>query len=117
MEAVHDQWFNLSDLTYDKDLATLTIQTHAALHSRSHKRRRLGVLTFYDTPLAPAKLVLTGVERLMVNDNSGTGRADINNIGLTDECCRITCGISLEVIAEGNRLKLTLVIQDIGPTS
>lgn len=117
VDAVHDQWFNLSDIRHDKDIATLTIQTHVPLRSRSHKRRRLGVLTFYDTPLAPAKLILTGVQRLMVNDNSGTGRADINDIVLTDQSCRITCGIPLEVIAEGTRLKLALVIQDIGPTS
>ena len=113
-EVIHDYWFDLDEVVFDKETSTLQIRFTRPRLEPSPKRSGLALLHKVDVPYVEAFLRIHHVLRWTAEDSERIGSYDFNEL-LFDEArkrIRVSTGVPLVLFADVEEFELSVLVTD-----
>ena len=111
LECVHDQFFDMDEIKYDKLSGTVSIQIPA--YTRESKVvKRILFINIWESTNFQSVLVFHNVTDLEISDRAEIGEADINIIVQENDWLIVKCGIPVEIKMRVESVDIELIISD-----
>jgi len=111
LDYVHDRIFQLSDINFDKERATLSIPLTVVTDVLTDRKDYFFVKT-WKNPVVQSGLIISNVKDYMLKDEAEIGEANINTIVEEDGCVVIKCSVPVEIRAAVSELDIELQMTD-----
>lgn len=104
---IHDEYFDLHELTYSKEDGLITIPYRRIFHGRSRRLiRNWFIWKTYEVDVIRAVLTIRNVKSLEIDDRSKIGTYSFNTMSYEDEVLRIICCEDCELKIAASQLEI-----------